>query len=267
MEKKVQKIETRYGVLEPNHSYADVRKKYKEPVSYYEDGTLSSIYLEEQTEIETSLGAVKAELLTFYPDGNLKRVFPLYGQINAYWSEEDEYSLAGKMEFSVLGRKICTKPLCIVFYPSGTLRSLTIWQQETLILPTGYGDIATKFGFELTEEGSLKSIEPLFGTKIQTEYGELFPYDSEIYRLHAENNSLIFDRQGKLFSAKTIKNQIVLKQPDGDKKMIRPRMIEDPVFGNVKLAPLKLSFEKDRVKIEDAGGLEIEAEKQHVEIR
>ena len=263
--RKTELIQTKYGALKPNQGSFDVRKKYREAVTYYEDGTVASVYLDELTPIDSPIGRIKAELLTFYPNGNIKRLFPLYGQISGYWTEDDEYGLAEQVKITALGKDFYTKPLCIAFYPSGALKSLTVWRQETIQVPTKYGEVSSNFGFELTEDGRLKSVEPVFGTRVTSEYGTLYPYDCENYRLHAENNSLVFDKGERLLSMKTIRNKVLLNEK-GRRRTIESRVVEDRLFGVSMLMPLKLTFEKTGLVVEDMGGLEETSEYENIEI-
>lgn len=246
-------LETPYGRLIPNYSGADCRKKYREAVSFFENGGLKSIYLQSPQPIGTEAGRIDAELLTFYPNGSIKRLFPLYGQIGGYWTEEDEYGLAKKVELTLLNQIFDTAPLCIAFYPSGSVKSLTVWSQETVSVNTAYGPVKSRFGFELSEDGRLKSIEPAFGVSLATEYGILYPYDSENYRLHAEGNSLSFDEHGRLLSAKTLKNKIRIEE-NKKEYFIQARKIEDPMTGMERPTSLELFFEDRYVRIEDMGG-------------
>jgi antitoxin component YwqK of YwqJK toxin-antitoxin module len=249
-------LETPYGRLVPNYGHADLRKKQRESVSFYEDGSLESIYLESPQSVQTSIGSLEAELLTFYPDGSIKRLFPLYGQTGGYWTEEDEYRLAKRVELHLLGQTFVVAPLCISFYPTGQVKSLTIWQQETVEVETPYGKVKSHFGFELAEDGSLKSVEPSFGTVLATRYGSLYPYDSENYRLHAEKNSLAFDANGKLRTAKTIKNKIVIQNGKRENVISAGRR-EDPLTGMERRTSLTLWFDRDteRIRVEDGCGL------------
>lgn len=242
-------IETKYGQLIPNYSGTDVRKKYREAVSYYKTGNIESIYLEEPQIVCTPIGDMMAELLTFYPDGTIKRLFPLYGQISGYWTEEDEFALAKKTELSLLGQVFCVHPLCISFYPSGKVKSLTIWRKDTISVQTKYGEVKSNFGFELTENGTLKSIEPAFGTVLTTEYGRLYPFNSDNYHLHAENNSLVFNGEGELLAATTIKSRIRVVSESGE-RYIGAQKGEDPLTGTPRLYPLSLTFHKDGLWVE-----------------
>lgn len=189
-------LKTDIGILIPNYSYSDGRKKYRESVAFYQNGKMRSIYLEEQTQVPTSIGEIKAELITFYENGQIKRIFPLYGQITGYWPEEAEFALAEELEIELLGKREICKPQCIHFYPSGALRSITIWPETTLEIDTKYGTVKTRVGVEVYENGCLKSIEPMFGTKLQTEHGIYHPYNPRAFTMHADNNSLKFDENG-----------------------------------------------------------------------
>ncbi|MBQ7433540.1 MAG: hypothetical protein IJV50_08830 [Lachnospiraceae bacterium] len=258
-------LETPYGRLIPNYRCSDLRKKYREAVTFFQDGRLESIYLETPQPIQTSVGCMDAELATFYPDGAVKRLFPLYGQIGGYWTEENEYTLAKKVKLQLLNQVFDVAPLCITFFPSGQVRSLTIWQQETIAVDTRYGQVKTKTGFELFESGTLKSIEPVFGTSLMTEYGRLYPYDSDNYRLHAEGNSLSFAENGKLLSAKTIQSKIKIEK-DGKERFIQAPTVEDPLTGARRLSSLRLIFEDGSVKIEDVSGLDEQFENAMISI-
>ena len=57
-EKEYRVLKTPYGDLIPNATYSDVRKKNRESVTYYEDGSLESVYLEEPQPIETAVGTI-----------------------------------------------------------------------------------------------------------------------------------------------------------------------------------------------------------------
>ena len=258
-------LETPYGRLVPNYSGSDVRKKYREAITFFEDGRLESIYLETPQPIQTSVGCMDGELITFYPDGGIKRLFPLYGQIGGYWTEENEYTLAKKVKLQLLNQVFDVAPLCIAFFPSGQVKSLTIWQRETIAVDTRYGQINSKIGFELFESGALKSIEPAFGTSLMTEYGRLYPYDSDNYRLHAEGNSLSFDEKGRLLSAKTIQSKIKIEK-DGKEWFIQAPKVQDPLTGARRLSSLNLIFEESFVKVEDGSGWSEQFEKSVVSI-
>ena len=95
------RIKTAYGDLIPCYDSSDVRKRYREALERYPSGALRSIYLQDRTVIWTQVGRIHAELVSFYECGTIKRVFPTYGKISAYHTEEDEYEEADQDRLSV----------------------------------------------------------------------------------------------------------------------------------------------------------------------
>lgn len=242
-------LKTQYGELIPNYRYDEVRKKYRPSVCFDEKGDLESIYLQKPQEIETGIGCFFAELLTFYPDGAVKRAFPLYGQIGGYWTEEDEYKLAVEQSIPVLQEQKRCKPLCLHFYPNGSLQSVTLWPRSSVSLPTRYGEVTTRFGFELTENGALKSMESVFGVKLDTPNGVLYPFQMNGYRLHAEHNSLVFDEDGKIVKAATVKSKVRIQKENGEERVIESIFVPDPLTGNQVKRPLELTWHNENIQI------------------
>ena len=192
------KVKTRYGDLTPYSGASDYRKKYRTAVDHYSSGQLRSVYLEEPEVLDYPAGSFQTELISFYEDGSVKRVFPLYGQISAYWSIEEEVETAPYYDFEINGETIHVRPQCLYFYPSGKLRAVTIWPCDEIEVPTPAGAIRTKLGFELYESGALRSIEPVFKTVIHTPEGDIRPYRYRPIMMHAENATLKFDEEGKI---------------------------------------------------------------------
>ena len=191
-------ISTKYGNLLPCSGASDYRKKHRCAVCLYDSGALRSVYLEEPQVLSFPSGDFQAELITFYEDGNAKRIFPLYGQISAYWSIEEEAEYAPEYDFEIAGGTYRIKPECIFFYPSGKIRSITLWPSDELSIKTPAGLIKTKLGIELYENGSIRSIEPVYGTVISTPSGDIRPFRYRPVMMHAENATLKFTEDGKL---------------------------------------------------------------------
>lgn len=242
-------LNTPYGELIPNYRYDEVRKKYRPSVCFDEKGDLESIYLHRPQQIGTKIGRFSVEMLTFYPNGAIKRAFPLYGQIGGYWTENDEYKLAVEQCISVCQEEKVCKPLCLHFYPDGCLQSVTLWSHSSLSLPTRYGEVTTRFGFELTEAGALKSIEPVFGVKLDTPNGVLYPFQVDGYRLHAEHNSLAFDADGAIVRAATLRSKVRVQKDNGEEQIIEPVFAPDPVTGNRVKRPLELTWDEKKILI------------------
>ena len=202
---QAEKIKTSYGELVPAFE-ADfsVRKKYRNAIEYYENGNIKSIYLHKITKISTLAGTFDAELITFYPEGNIKRIFPLYGQISAYWSEKDEFNLSREEEILVGQKKIKCYPRCIYFYPSGKVKSITIWADSELTFNTRYGKVRTNIGASFYEDGHLESIEPTADTVINVEGEKIHPFYPWGNHIHADNNSMKFDENGVVWVIKNV---------------------------------------------------------------
>lgn len=195
---KLNIISTRYGNLLPCSGASDFRKKHRCAVCYYDSGSLRSVYLEQPQVLSFPEGKFQTELITFYGDGSAKRIFPLYGQISAYWSIEEEAELAPEYDFRIAGEVYRIKPECIFFYPSGKIRSITLWPSDELTVKTPAGPVKTKLGVELYENGQIRSIEPVYGTVLHTSSGDIRPFRYRPVMMHAENASLKFDENGKL---------------------------------------------------------------------
>ena len=191
-------ISTKYGNLLPCGGASDYRKKHRCAVCYFDSGALKSVYLEEPSVLSFPEGKFQTELITFYEDGNAKRIFPLYGQISAYWSIEEEAEYAPEYDFEIAGGTYRIKPECIFFYPSGKIRSITLWPSDELSIKTPAGLIKTKLGIELYENSSIRSIEPVYGTVISTPTGDIRPFRYRSVMMHAENATLKFTEDGKL---------------------------------------------------------------------
>ena len=191
-------VNTKYGELRPYSGASDYRKKYRFAVDYYNDGSLRSVYLDEPEILEFPAGRFQTELITFYEDGNVKRVFPLYGQISAYWSIEEEAENAPYYDFNVSGDTLRIRPQCIYFYPSGKIRAVTLWPGDEIVVTTTADKVKTRLGFELYESGSLRSIEPVYGTVIKTSKGDIKPYKYRPVMMHAENATLKFEENGNV---------------------------------------------------------------------
>ena len=197
---KLNTITTKYGNLLPCSGASDYRKKHRCAVSYFDSGSLRSVYLEEPSVLSFPTGDFQAELITFYEDGNAKRIFPLYGQISAYWSIEEEAENAPYYDFVIAGEKLHIRPQCIFFYPSGKIRAITLWPSDEISVNTPAGPVKTKLGVELYESGKIRSIEPVFGTVLSTPQGDIKPYRYRSIMMHAENATLRFDEDGRILN-------------------------------------------------------------------
>lgn len=201
-------VKTKYGFFTACSDASDLRKKYRIPVEYYPDGTVRSIYLQEPEEVTLPEGRFQAELMTFYEDGSIKRVFPLYGQLSSYWNVEDEIEDAPEYVFTINDQNISIRPQCIYFYPSGKIRSITLWPVDSITVDTPAGTVTSKLGIELYEDKTIRSIEPAFGTVLSTGFGDAKPFMVRKHMMHAEDASMKFDKDGNLASFTTLKTKV-----------------------------------------------------------
>ncbi|MBO4242359.1 MAG: hypothetical protein J5883_03690 [Clostridiales bacterium] len=229
----MEKIETRYGSFTACSDSSDLRKKYRCPVEYHRNGNVRSLYLQDITEVTLPAGTFQAELMTFYEDGTIKRLFPLYGQISGYWSVEDEISSAPEYRFTVNGHRLTMRPQCIYFYPSGKIRSVTLWPNDSITVNTPQGPVTTKLGFEIYENGNIRSIEPSFGTRYSTEYGEADPFIIRNHMLHAEDASTGFDENGNLVRFATFNTKVEINGRSYKAKDYRSPLIIFPGEGAI----------------------------------
>lgn len=236
-------IETSYGKLIPQYEQDDGRRKYNSSISFYDDGNLKAISLNEQMTIKTSAGTYKAERITFYEDGSVKRIFPLDGKLTGYWTEENEYELAESTRFSTgCGRFRC-KVVGIAFYKSQKIKSLTLWPKERVKLMTPLGEIEVRKGISLYESGVLKSCEPATETELQTPIGKINAYDVNAVGISGDENSVIFYEDGRIMSIVT--SSSVIEVYKGSKLKAIYEETEKPGMFNLDImdkVPVSIEF-------------------------
>ena len=201
------RLSTPVGEIVPQYRVAELgerHKKHRSSLEFYEDGTLKSAALDSAMPIQSPLGIFKAELVTFYEDGSLKRLFPLNGQIDGYWSEKNEGDLAEPLSFDLPVGRFSAKIISLLFYPTGALRSVTLWPGQTVTIKTPVGPMLVRTGFSLYEDGSLRSAEPAAATDLETPIGRIKAFDAEMVGMTADLNSVQFCPKGTLRSLKTI---------------------------------------------------------------
>lgn len=246
-------IKTIYGNLVPQYDEAEVRRKYKRSLSFYENGNIQSISFQEQITIETSIGKLPAELVLFYDNENIKRVFPVNGKITGYWTEEDEYKLTREIEFEFKFGSFKIKIICISFYESGAVKSLTLWPKDSINISTLYGIIKARIGVSLYPNGEIKSCEPRMPTLINTIIGELHAYDLGASGINGDINSLNFNEDGTVKSLSTSADKITITGIDGKVKIYEPSLnINNFNINILDLAPLNIEFYLDKIKINDS---------------
>lgn len=242
-------IETEYGYLIPQYEDSGERRKCNISLSFYNDESLKSISLQEETGIETSLGVFKAEYLTFYKTGNIKRLFPLNGKLTGYWSEDDEYSLAEKYDFKFSFGKFREKVIGISFYESGEAKSITLWPKDKVVIETPIGSAEARIGFSMYLCGKLESFEPFRPIEVETPIGFIMAYNNQAIGIHADSNSLKFSESGELEALKTSVNEIELIDTDGIRRTYKPQIKTSEIDEmDLDIIPLKIEFHNNKVK-------------------
>lgn len=245
-------IPTACGVLVPKWDGEDVRRKHIPAVTFYPDGAVKSVALNDQTDVETPLGVYPAELVTFYPDGALRRSFPVNGRLSGYWSQQDEAALCPALKLKLPQGAFTAKLIDLHFYPSGALRSVGLWPGESVVLRTNVGMISARCGFSLYENGDLQSVEPPSPLPVETPVGVLTAFDVDALGVQGDQNSLSFDPNGGFCSLTTSSDTVEVILPDHTAVSYAPGRRPDPLLDDRTIVtPLRLTFTPDSVSLDN----------------
>jgi len=244
-------IMTHAGELVPAYTETD-RRKNKPSVEFHKNGMIKAVMLEEQCEIDTPIGSLPAEYVTFYPTGEIHRVFVSDGQINGFWSEENErdYNIPLSFEFEFTEFTARLNGIC--FYKSGNIKSITLYPGECITLRTKAGSFNTKIGFSLFESGELKSAEPDEAILINTPIGRFSANDPNANGINADSNSLVFDESGRIIELSTISNRIAVQTENSEFILLAPEQRQHPLYDDIKITiamKVGFDFENDTVTI------------------
>lgn len=237
---------TNVGELVPTYT-ENQRRKNKPSVEFHKNGLVKAVSLEDQTEVETPIGTLPIERITFYPTGEVHRVFITDGQISGFWSEKDEkeYNIPLTFEFGFSDFTAHVSGIC--FYKSGGIRSVTLYPGEKITVKTPAGEVETGIGFSLYENGKLSSVEPASPIIINTPIGQFLAYDPEAIGVHADSNSVCFDTQGRLSGFSTVDNRILVQTDKEEFLILKPEEGPHPLHDDetVKM-PMKIAFDFDK---------------------
>jgi antitoxin component YwqK of YwqJK toxin-antitoxin module len=242
-------LETSIGNLVPRYNIDDDAGRRKEaPVKFYKTGELKSLPLEEISEIPTTVGNIKSELVIFYKNGALYRAFPLNGKVTGFWTEENEYTLAETLEIPTSLGSIKVKPIYLQFYETGELESVLFWPDEKIKVKTVMGEILIRKGIAFHKNGNIKGFEPVEEVSVESPIGSIKAFDPDPNGIQAENHSLNFYEDGTLKSVITSSNQIVVLKDGVEYKRFSPKLVisycnENAFF----ISPLKILFEEDSI--------------------
>lgn len=257
-------VVTHVGDLIPWYDADSPRRKYKSSLSFHPNGLIKSVSLQEQQEIQTPIGELPAELVTFYDTGELKRCFVLDGQISGFWSIADERKLNVPLRFAFPFATFQSMISGICFFQSGSIRSLTLYPGEEIsVKVSALGDFPVRNGFSLYETGELRSLEPAFPVAVETPIGTLHAYDAQAVGISADSGSLLLDERGRLSSLTSTTDRILANVPGYPLCTFAPLPMPDPIDPRQTIPkPLKIRFcyEESTVTIGDAAPLPMNRE-------
>ncbi|HEX3030569.1 MAG TPA: hypothetical protein VHT34_15005, partial [Clostridia bacterium] len=229
--------------------------------SFYESGSINSISLHKQTPVDTSVGSIPAELITFYESGAIKRIFPLNGKISGYWSEKDEYGLAQESEFTFVFGAVRAKIIGVQFYEEGMIKSLTFWPDQNIEIPTPVGIIKARIGLSFYPDGQIKSLEPAEPIPVNTPIGEIAAFDTSAIGINGDTNSLCFYKNGSIQSLVT-SSDIVTVRKDSKSRIFGPGL-RPSLLDSMKneIVPLHLQFWEHFVLLSESSSEEYDINK------
>ncbi|BBO90601.1 hypothetical protein [Desulfosarcina ovata] len=250
-------IETPVGVVVPQYSVDDHGRKILKPVYFYDNGNLRKAPLQDAAYIETKYGKLSAELVMFYKDGLLKKLFPLNGKLSGYWGEKDEYTLSENLELKLPCGTIRAKVINITFFKNGDIKSITLWPQETIEVKTPAGIMRVRVGISFYEDGSVKSVEPAEPYAVDTKLGKILAYDNDPEGIMGDVNSLTFDSEGNVTSLSTTHSSITVKTASGEQVVYSPSEKESLCSENVAITvPLQIDFPNGKARFNNSASAE-----------
>ncbi len=224
------------------------RTKNRPSIEFYKNGNIMSVYLNEQQQVETSIGKIPAEFITFYDSGEIKRIFPLNGQISGYWSVEEENLLNTPIKFNTKYGEFSAKLIGAYFYKSGALSSLTLFPNEVVRINVNNSKVKVRIGLSFYENGNIKSYEPSVPTEVMTPIGKIKAFDINAVGVNGDSNSLNFDENGEVTSIVSCYTKVGVKLQSGEVKWYSPKIIP-PIFEEEgeEIESIKISFKENNV--------------------
>lgn len=247
------RIQTSAGEIIPQYRIAELgerQKKHRSSLDFFENGQIKSAALDRELPLQTPLGIFKAELVTFYDHGAMNRLFPLNGLVDGYWSEKNEGDRAEVLDFDLPVGKFKAKIINLHFYPSGALKSLTLWPGQRITLETPLGPMLLRTGFSLHETGALRSVEPALPLVLATPIGPVKAFDAEMLGMNADQNSVCFSPAGSLSSVKTVHTGIRVFAADHIETIIEPFETTSLIdIAQMRTVPMKIDFSGSTVVV------------------
>lgn len=249
---KPNKIITQIGELIPQYEDGGDRRKHIRSLSFYDNGSIKSISLHNRQQVNTPLGILQAEFLSFHKNGQLKRLFPLNGKLTGFWSEEQEYQLAQSIKIKLPIGNINKKVIGIQFFDSGEVKSVTLWPNDVIKINTPVGNVVARIGISFYQNGKLKSFEPNEPTYFKTPIGRILAYDNNAVGIHGDTNSLVFNEDGSIKSLLTSTDQIEVTSKNGEKFIYKPELKPSLCDESImEPYPVRITFAGNRIGFYD----------------
>lgn len=247
------RIQTPVGEIIPQYRMAELgerQKKYRSSLGFFENGQIKTASLDHAMPLRTPLGVFEAELVTFYENGAMNRLFPLNGQVDGYWSEKKEGELATVLDFDLPVGKFSAKIISLHFYRSGALKSLTLWPGQRITITTPVGPMRIRTGFSLYEDGSLRSVEPSVAVELDTPVGRVKAFDAEMLGMNADQNSIQFNPAGSLISLKTIHTGLRVISAAQVETIVEPLETTSLIdISEMRTVPMQIDFSESTVRV------------------
>ena len=261
-------LDTPYGPLVPQYLAEDMGRRTVKPIYFHKDGSLKSIALQNQTMLQTSIGAIPAELITFHKSGKIKRIFPLDGHLSGFWGWKNEFALADELTFASPAGELKAKVIGLQFYESGALKSVTLWPGQTLTVKTPVGEITVRTGLAFYESGAIRSFEPQKRIDITTPIGTITSWDSEPNGIHGDINSVQLSEDGSIEALSTIDHAVEVSHSEERGELFHPG-VKNNVCGDERKVsiPMKVRFDNKRVTFHDNPKFSFEIEQHQFKIR
>jgi hypothetical protein len=236
------------GTFIPQFKDDGKRKKLNKSITFYENGNISGMILQDSASVTTVVGELPAEMVTFYESGAIKRLFPVFGSVNGFWTENDEYRISPQIQFDLPFGSFNGKVINIAFYETGEFKSVTLWPKDSFVVKTPVGEINSRIGFCLYPDGAIRSVEPRDTVSVETPVGFLPAYDPDALGIDGDSNSLVFANYGGVESLLTSKAQITVKY-QGKEYIHMPTFKKSNYFDDrLAVEPMKISFSNGFVR-------------------
>ncbi len=261
-------LTTPYGTLVPQYEAEDMGRRSVKPIYFYKDGSLKSIALQSQTNLETPVGSIPAELVTFHKSGSIKRIFPLDGKLSGFWGWKNEFALASEITINSPLGPLSAKMIGVQFYESGALKSITLWPGQNITIQTPIGEITVRKGLAFYESGAIRSFEPLKKIEIATPVGMITSYDNEPNGIHGDINSVQLTEDGSIEALSTVDHAVEVFLSEEISELFHPGGKNNVCGDERKVSvPMKVRFEKSKIMFHDNPKLSFDLAQCRFEVR